>query len=253
MLRQIATISNLTFREAIRSKVFSAVLAFVAILVLVATPYAYATIGDPIHVIKNFGLAGASCGSIIAVIIIGSTFLQKELAKRTIHLLLARPLRRWELLAGKFVGLSLVGSVLFSAMSMVVIGYTAALDGAVDIRLLWAIPYGIFEVTILAAVVIFFSTLVVTPILNGIGAFAVFITGRSQEWLVSDASASKAFLQSVLTRVIPDLSGWQVANGLIYNELPDATHAILSGVYAALYCSVLLVVAAGVFQRRDIS
>lgn len=252
MFRRIVTISLLTLREAARSKIFYGVLAFLALLILIATPYAYATIGEPLQVIKNFGLAGASFGSIVAVIIIGSSFLQKELTKRTVHLLLARPLRRWELLVGKFVGLSVVGGVLLFLMILVVVGYTAALEGRVDGRLLWAIPYGICEVAIIAAVVIFFSTIVVTPTLNGMGALAIFIAGRSQEWLATHASGLNRMFSLILKQIIPDLEALQVANGLIYNELPTTSHATLSGLFTLLYCVALLVVAAAVFQRRDI-
>lgn len=257
MGRRIITISHLTFREAMRSKVFYSVLAFLALHILIATPYAYATIGEPINVVKNFGLAAASLGSIAAVIISGSTFLQKELSKKTIHLLLARPLRRWELLVGKCIGLSMVGSALLILMIWIIIGYAAALEGAPDWRLLWMIPYGICELLIISAVVIFFSTIVVSPVLNGIGGTAIFVAGRSQEWLTGHAVSSVSnpvarVIGSALRLIIPDLSSLQVGNGLIYNELPNVAHATLSGVYAGMYGVALLSLAAGVFQWRDI-
>lgn len=253
MLRRITTISRITFHEAARSRLFYLTLGFLALLILIATPYAYATLGEPLDVIKNSGLAGASLGSISAIIIIGSTFLQKELSRRTIHLLLSRPLQRWELLVGKFIGLSLVGTALFIVMVSGVVGYTAALGDSIDWRLLWAIPYGIYEVIILSAVVIFFSTLVVTPVLNGMGALSIFIAGRSQEWMAINANSSQGVIASLPRQIIPDLASLQVLDGLIYNELPSIAHASFSAAYSVLYCLSLLILSAAIFKRRDIS
>jgi len=252
MMRRVVTIAVSTFREAARSRLFLAVLGFALLFLLAVTPYAHATIGEPVLVVKSIGIAGASFGSILTVIITGATFLEKDLRRKTIVILLARPLRRWELLFGRFFGLCLVGSLIHLLIIVTTIGYCSLLDGgALDWRLLWGIPGNISEVAIVAAITIFFSTIVVTPILNGMAALCLFIAGRSHSWIETSVGSDSSFL-SLLPSLVPDLERLYVCNGLIYGEVPSTLKLVFSITYGIEFAVAVMCCSAMVFQRRDI-
>jgi ABC-type transport system involved in multi-copper enzyme maturation permease subunit len=252
MRSRIAAIWGLTFREALRSKLFSLAVGFVGCLVLVVTPYAHATLGDPIAVIKHLGLAAASLVSIGVVMVAGSTFLQKEFTRKTIYLLLARPMRRWEFLAGKFLGLTSVAATLYTLMVVAVVGYAGLLEGRPDLRLLWVVPYGISEVAIVSALTILFSAVVVTPVLNGMFALGIWIAARSHPWLTTAVdSSSWPILRSILP-IIPDLSALQVADGLIYDEIPGVIHAAAGLGYGITFGLGSVIVAATLRGLTDV-
>ncbi len=252
-MRRVVTIAVSTFREAARSRLFSAVLGFALLCLLAVTPYAHATIGEPVLVVKSIGIAGASFGSILTVIITGATFLEKDLRRKTIVILLARPLRRWELLFGRFFGLGLVGSLINLLIIVTTIGYCSLLDdGALDWPLLWGIPGNISEVAIVAAITIFFSTIVVTPILNGMAALCLFIAGRSHSWIETSLGSLDVSLLSVLSLLVPDLEHLYAANGLIYGEVPSTLKLVLSITYGMAFAVAVMCFSVIVFQRRDI-
>jgi ABC-type transport system involved in multi-copper enzyme maturation permease subunit len=253
MMRRVVTISVSTFREAARSRLFLAVLCFALLCLLAVTPYAHATIGEPVFVVKSIGIAGASFGSILTVIITGATFLEKDLRRKTIVILLARPLRRWELLFGRFLGLALVGSLIHLLIIATSIGYCSLLeDGGLDLRLLWSIPGNISEVAIVAAMTIFFSTIVVTPILNGMAALCLFIAGRSHSWIETSFRSLDLPFLSILSSLVPDLEQLYAGNGLIYGEVPSTLKLLLSITYGMEFAVAVMCLSTVVFQRRDI-
>jgi ABC-type transport system involved in multi-copper enzyme maturation permease subunit len=252
MRGRIAAIWGLTFREALRSRLFSLAIGFVGCLVLMVTPYAHATLGDPIAVIKHLGLAAASLVSITVVMVAGSTFLQKEFTRKTIYLLLARPLRRWEFLAGKFLGLTSVATTLYGLMVVAVIGYAGLLEGRPDWRLLWVVPYGISELAIVSAITILFSAIVVTPVLNGMFAFGIWIVGRSHPWLTTTVESSSLPILRFILPIIPDLSALQVADGLMYDEIPGVIHAAAGLGYGITFGLGVVTVAATLRGLADI-
>lgn len=255
MMRRILTIAISTFREAARSRLFTAVLGFALLCLLAVTPYANATIGEPVLVVKSIGIAGASLGSVLTVIIAGATFLEKDLRRKTIVILLARPLRRWELLFGRFFGLALVGSLINLLITALTIVYCSFIDeGGVDWRLLWGIPGNISEVAIVAALAIFFSTLVVTPILNGVASLSIFIAGRSHFWIEASLELSDlpSLSVSLLSLLVPDLERLYAGNGLIYGDIPSTTQLIFSITYGMAFAAALMGFSAMLFQRQDI-
>ena len=253
MMRRILTIALSTFREAARSRLFLAVLGFALLCLLGVTPYAHATIGEPVLVVKSIGIAGASLCSVLTVMIAGATFLEKDLRRKTIVIFLARPLRRWELLLGRFLGLSLVGSFVHLLITVMTIGYCSLLDnGNLDWLLLWGIPGNISEVVIVAAITIFFSTIVVTPVLNGSAALCLFIAGRSHSWIEASLDAIDLSFVSLFSSLIPDLERLYVGNGLLYSEVPSTLKLVYSITYGIHFAAGLLCLSAILFQRRDI-
>ncbi len=252
-MRRILTIAVSTFREAARSRLFLAVLGFALLFLLAVTPYAHATIGEPVLVVKSIGIAGASFGSVLTVIITGATFLEKDLRRKTIVILLARPLRRWELLFGRFFGLYLVGSLINFLIIATTIGYCSLLDnGALDWRLIWGIPGNICEVAIVAAITIFFSTIVVTPILNGMAALCLFVAGRSHSWIETSLGSLNSSFLSLMSFLVPDLEGLYSGNGLIYGEIPSTLMIVFSITYGIAFSVAVMCFSAMVFQRRGI-
>ena len=69
-------------------------------------------------VVINLGLTAISLFGIIIAIFIGIGLVSKEIEKRTLYTVLSRPVRRWEFVAGKFLGLAgtLVINTFFMAL-----------------------------------------------------------------------------------------------------------------------------------------
>lgn len=252
-MRRICTIAGATYREAARSRLFLALLGFSLLCLFAVTPYAHATIGEPLVVIKSVGIAGASLGSVLTVIIAGASFLEKDLRRKTIVLLLARPLRRWELLVGRWCGLTLVGTLIQTVIIGTTIVYCSLFEGgAFDWRLAWSIPGGVGEVAISAGLTMFFSSIVATPVLNGMAALCLFIAGRSYHSIEVSLQNLNLPIISSLSLLIPDLEHLYAGNGIIFGELPDTFQLIVCITYAIMFAGAVVGAGAGIFERRDV-
>ena len=63
------------------------------------------------------GLSAISLIGLLIAVFTGVGLVSKEIDKRTLHAVLAKPLRRWEFLLGKFTGLVLTLTVNTAAMA----------------------------------------------------------------------------------------------------------------------------------------
>ena len=75
-------------------------------------------------VVVNLGVTAVGVFGTVIAILIGIGLVSKEIDKRTLYTVLARPVRRWEFIAGKFFGL--VGTLVVNTLFMAV-GFFAAL------------------------------------------------------------------------------------------------------------------------------
>jgi len=255
-MNAIFTVSLATFRELIRNKILHSVFAFLALLLAVSALFGSVTIGDRIAVIKDFGLFALSLAGCAVVVISGVSLLDKELKQKTIYNVLSKPLSRGQFIAGKFLGLSLLVSVLVAIMGIGFIVFATLFEGTVDTRLFQGILLVIFEQIILAAVAIFFSSLVITTSLAGLFTFSVYLAGHSLAALKqfssdSDPTSFKARLLAVTGYLLPDLSTFNQTSALLYQSGVTGEFLLWSCVYSASYAACCVILSAAIFRLRD--
>ena len=106
MFARILAVAHNTFREAARDRVplglFGAGIATGLASLLVA---AMSLGRDQAEVVAILTSASVSLFCMIGAIVLGASLLYKDLERKTIYPILARPIRRWELVVGKHLGL----------------------------------------------------------------------------------------------------------------------------------------------------
>ncbi len=150
------------------------------------------TLGDPMKIIKDFGLGSISIGGTLIAIFVGIGMVYKEMEKRTIYIILSKPLARWQFLMGKYLGLSLTILVEVAVMTILLFGLCFVYEKAVPWLLLTAIVPIYIEILVILAFAVFFSAFS-SPFLSGMFTLAVFIIGH--------------FTQDLRLLLIPFLSG----------------------------------------------
>src|SRR5580658_7171400 len=113
-----------TFREAVRDRVLYNLIFFALMMIGAAIFVGQISIGIERLVIINLGLSAISIFGLVMAVFIGVGLVYKEMEKRTLYSLLAKPIRRWEFLVGKFAGLLLTLVVNTALMTL---GLAAAL------------------------------------------------------------------------------------------------------------------------------
>jgi ABC-type transport system involved in multi-copper enzyme maturation permease subunit len=256
MMRKVWAIALNTFRESMRSKVLYSIMFFALILVAVSAFFGAVTIGDQVVVIKDFGLMSISFFSVAFAVISGSALLHKELSKKTVYNILAKPVARAEFVFGKYVGMVITVASMLLLMGLALSVFASLFEDSIDFRLFTAYLYSFLELLVICAAAIFFSSLVVTPMLSGLFTFGIFLAGRSAGnvlyFIASDPAPSlgDSILRS-LSWILPRLDLLNVGNDLVYGASISKDHLAWSMAYAIGYSAILLILATAIFRRRE--
>lgn len=106
MFPRILAIAHNTFREAARDRVPLALFGSGIAVGLTSLLIAAMSLGrDRAEVVAVLTCASISLFSVLSAIVLGASLLYKDLERKTIFPILARPIRRWELVVGKHLGL----------------------------------------------------------------------------------------------------------------------------------------------------
>lgn len=125
MLQRIYAIGINTFREAVRDRVLYGVMGFASLVLLFTLALAELALNEQARVVLDVGLASISLFSVLVAIFLGSSLLYKEIERKTLYVILPKPIRRWEFLLGKFVGIVLTGFVFIALMGTIQLFVTA--------------------------------------------------------------------------------------------------------------------------------
>ncbi|GIW46055.1 MAG: hypothetical protein KatS3mg077_3337 [Candidatus Binatia bacterium] len=254
-MSRVLAIARNTSRESIRNKVLYTVMLFAALLIGIASAFGAVSLGDSIKFVKDFALAGLSLFGVTATVVLGVTMVHNELQRRTIYNVLSKPVTRAEFLVGKYLGLMATLLVMMLGMAGAVLLVLGALEGKPDWQLVPAILAMVGEIAILAAVAVFFSTVVVTPALAGLFTVAAFIAGRSASWLTHFQSdefpSALQWVATVLHYLLPHLDQLYVADRIIAGQALPLSLYVWAGTYALSYVVLLLVASLALFSRRE--
>jgi Cu-processing system permease protein len=255
------------FRESIRDKVLYNLVFFAVMLIAVSYLLGQLTAGQEIKIIKDLGLAAMSLFGLFIAVFIGIGLVSKEVEKRSIYALLAKPVRRQEFIVGKYLGLVLtllVNMAIMTAAYYAVLGAMAWVDGAwfrphweapaLDPALLKAIGMIFVQLTIVIAVALLFSTFS-SPMLAAALTFGLYVVGhfnadlRSFETIVD--SKPVAYLARSLYYLLPNLAPFDVKAQVVHGVHVPAGLLLFNTAYAMAYVAVLLLGATVIFARRD--
>lgn len=259
MIYRIYSIASTTFRESIRNKALYSVLAFAIFTVGVATLYGSVSIGETVKVIKDFGLFSLSFFGSIICMLIGVSLLTKEIKQKTIYNILSKPTSRSEFIVGKFFGLLATVYIQLLLMGIMLISFAAFYQGEVDWCLAQGILFSLLEVTLVASVVIFFSTQVITTTLCGLLSLGTYIAGRSIDYLSYFIHAEGHFSETIkltttaLKYILPNFSILNFSNNLVYGQPATPNYLAWALLYTTCYSSFLLLVACQIFKKRELT
>ena len=119
MMGRVYAIAINTFREAVRDRVLHGVLAFATAVLFFTLALAELSLDEERRIVLDVGLASISLFSVLVAIFLGSSLLYQEIQRKTLYVILPRPIRRWEFLLGKYLGIALTALVFIAVMGAV--------------------------------------------------------------------------------------------------------------------------------------
>jgi ABC-type transport system involved in multi-copper enzyme maturation permease subunit len=255
--RRIMAIARNTFREAVRDRVLYNLVLFVLLLSVSAVFLGAASASQDAKIIVDLGLSAMLLFGAFIAIFVGVGLVYKEIERRTLYTIFAKPVGRSEFLLGKYLGLCATLAVNVAVMGagvtlvlLYVVRGTTPLVGAV-----WPTVALIYcELTILTAVALVFSAFS-SPIVSAFGSLAVFVIGHFSVELKGFANVvDSAPLRGALIGIyylLPNLSTFSLITPAAHGIAPPVEHLGVAVLYALAWDVALLALAALTFARRD--
>jgi hypothetical protein len=237
MTGRIWAIALNTFREAARIRVLYGILVLVLGANLLAVVLGEMVAGEEARVARDVGLAGISLFGSLTAIFLGVFLLYTEVQRRTIHVIVSKPIERWEFVVGKYLGMALVLTVL------------VALFGAAMLVMLVLQDVGVSSAVAKALVLAWIEVLTV----GASGRAPPDVVGAS-----GDAAPWIRTLTRITLEIVPDLHLFAVSGRSIDGEHVSVHADMVSWGYVGLsslhglgWIVGLLALAALLFHRRD--
>lgn len=113
-----------TFRESIRQPVYWAVIALTTALIILSTLFAGFALGEESKLVRDAGLTSITIAGLLLAIFLSSSVVADEIDKRTALTVLCKPVRRFQFILGKYLGIAgavLVGYLLLTAVLLLAV------------------------------------------------------------------------------------------------------------------------------------
>jgi ABC-type transport system involved in multi-copper enzyme maturation permease subunit len=257
MISRTFVLATNVFREVVRDRILY-IIAFYGLIVVASMrllPEFAASTED--KMLPDFALAFMSGLGIIVAIFIGTGLVNKEIEKRTILMLIAKPISRSEFIAGKFFGLSAVLTVLVVAMTAIMITCLQIAKVSYSVQAITiALIFLLLQLCLIAAIAItlgvFTSSLLATAL-----TFGIYLMGTITQDLLKLGNLSRNPVIERITQVIylilPDLSRLDFKNEAVYGlqALPNSTILLFNASYSIFYSVMLLGLAILIFSKRE--
>lgn len=243
------------FREVIRDRILYVIGFFAILMALALRLLPEISVGADGKIFLDLGLAATSLLGAIVAIFVGTGLINKEIEKRTVLVLIPKPISRSELIIGKHLGLSAVLAAMLVIMTAIYL-----------VMLAWAkIPFSwssilisqaflLVELAVLTAIAILFGVFT-SSILATLLSFGVYFMGHiSRDLLKLGEITENANIEAItkyLYLVLPNLERFNLKNDAVYGILPPAGELWANLLYGILYIVLMLTLSNLIFARRQ--
>ena len=254
-MRAIRAIAVNTFREAIRDRILYLFIGFAIIMVISTKLFGMLTVGDESKIVKDIGLAAMQFFSMLIAVMMSMLLISREVDNRTVFNILSKPVRRWQFILGKYLGLVAIVAVNLLLITVILVVMVLIYTGQFDPMLVFAAFMTMLEMSVVAAFATLFAVLT-RPILGSLMTLAMFIVGHTSAdlWMLT-RHLPGTFTRAVITVVyylVPNLERFNIKTEVVH-DLPIQPAAVgWAVVYASAFVAVLLFLAALRFRTKDL-
>jgi ABC-type transport system involved in multi-copper enzyme maturation permease subunit len=273
LLPKVAAIALTTGKAALAHPLFWVELlgaAFVMILFFPFTPYY--TFGEDILMLKSSGLTLILVMGVILALWTASSSIAEEIEGRTSVTLLSKPIRRWQFIVGKFLGILGPVAILFillGAVFLATVSYKASYDAYETsspqptvaqcqeeiLQIAPGLLLGFMEATVLTAISVAISTRL--PMLaNLMICSAVYVLGHLVPAIVNSRMGQYQlveFMGALLATILPLLEDFNIEAGIAAGVKVPPAYMAWAGLYCVLYSTAALLLALILFEDRDLA
>jgi ABC-type transport system involved in multi-copper enzyme maturation permease subunit len=252
MTRLVAIAAN-TFRETVRERVLYNLVFFALLMTVSGLLLGQLSIRQDEKILKDIGLASMDLFGTLIAVFIGTGLVSKEIERRSLYPLLAKPVSRGEFYLGKFAGLAftlLVNvTVMFAGLALTLLATGRRPDPA----LAGAVYPILLGLLLVVAFAMLFSTQT-SSALAAVFTVGVVVAGRFADVvrnLREVAPGVPAWATQALYAVLPNFRNFDFKDRVAYGEAVPADVLAWVTAYGAAWIAIVLVLGLLSFRSRD--
>ena len=253
-MKVIVAIAENTFRETIRDRVLYNILFFALGMIILSLIASSWSINQEVKILKDFGLTVMNLFGLLIAVFIGVGLVYKEVEKKTIYVIISKPIHRFQFILGKYFGLLVT---LFVTMGIMTVAFFLILyifQAEFDFLLLLGIFAIYLEMVFVVAFALLFSSFT-TPMLSAILSIFIYIGGHfSADIKLIGPGIENAFFKLLLTilhYMLPNLAYFNIKNEVVHRLPISVEQFVFSILYSFLYLFIILSLTVFIFQKRD--
>jgi len=253
-LSRVQAVAANTFRETIREKVLYNLVFFAVLMTLSGLLLNPLSIRQDEKIIKDVGLASIELFGTLIALFMGVSLVSKEIERRSLYPLLAKPVSRGEFLLGKFAGLAFTLLVNVTVMTLGLYATLWATRRGAGPELLQAVLAIYLGLLLVVALALLFSTLT-SSALALVLSVCVVVVGRFADVIRNMrevAPGVPAWATQVLYYALPNLRNFDLKTRVVYGDPVLSSDLGWIGVYAASYVAIVLGLAFAAFRSKDL-
>jgi ABC-type transport system involved in multi-copper enzyme maturation permease subunit len=252
----VLSLARHTFLDALREKAFLVLGLFGIVMLGVSRLVSPLALGEERRVTIDLGLGFIALCGFLLIALLGTRMVHKEIERKTILVILSKPLRRVEFLAGKYLGLVGVLAVSLAGMTLLLGGVLALSSYRVDGALAVAGYYAFLELVVVAALAMLLVAFT-SPVLATFFLLGLYIVGHLAGSLIDLAAMvpDPALGRAVraVFYVLPRLDLYSYTLEVVHGVPASVGQLLYATAYALAYATGALLLALAVFRSREFS
>lgn len=266
-------IAMYTWREGMRKKILIAFL-ILSLLVIFGSNFITAFLFETgsqsgtdvdTKLIKDICVTAISLFGVLITIFISASVVPTEVDNKVAYTILSKPVRRYQYLLGKFIGVQLI--VILNLLLMGALFFVALYikEEVMPSLLLLSLLLTYFMFLIVSAFTFAISCTATSAVLPTIAGLFIYITGNLTEYLkdvheragqttqLLDALIGKTALY--LWHLLPNLKAFNMRNEIVYAQAGDFVQAdriLMLVSYSLIFAVAGFILAYWIFRRREL-
>lgn len=253
-MSKVFSISLNTFRESIRDKILLSLGIFGFILIAASKIFVPISIGQAPRIIRDFGINVIELFGLFIVVLIGTRILYNEIERKTIYTLITKPVKNWEFVTGKFLGLYYLIIAVQVILFAIFLIFNKIYLHSIDWYMLNTLFFFLFEFLLLDAIAVFFSCFT-TPITAAILTVLTFFIGNMTHYLREFVEVAHLYplkgLMDFLYYALPNFSVFNVKPSVVHHLPISPCSYFLAFSYSLLYSIILILLSSLLYSIKE--
>ena len=255
MIQRIIALGWTGFLQLLRSRIYINLLAVNVLMIIAALVLDRLSAGEGARMLIDLGMTFGALVTVVMAATVTIVTLTTEIENKQIHLLLTRPIGRFEIILGKFVTVAILVFISNFIIGLVLWGMAIGIESRDPERIFWALNFVSMEGFTIAAVSIFFGV-GSSSLMSATFTALIFIVGRLSGALKllidSGKFADFSDLFNFFYYLVPHLYLYDLTEWAHGAATPDASYLLQSVLSGCAYIGILIFFASLRLNKRDI-